>query len=712
MLREKVFFLSGVIALFLGNGVVFGQSKQELAEDIQAVSREIFELYDTSPGKAIALGRQYYDLAVESEVDSLIYQTSQWLDEFYWIQGMYDSSNYFIRAYTEQAQAMGLDEVVAKGYNNLGLTFQYLGNNTAAIEYLETALDMREKLGDEAGVASTLNNIGIAYMGGVVTDYDIAKGYIQRAVKIKLEQNLRDKLASSYINLWNIYVDERKFDSAGFMLDKALAIAGEVNNKGDYIATLASYGQHYIWLNDYDQAFNYLTQAKQMAIEEELTNEIPEVDQMLALLYSKQGKNEQALKLAKSFLKERPYRIQGYELISSIYADLGQFDSAYYFRQKSYIMLDSLSNSNLQNALVGMEMSAQATESRRRLEEKNQQLKAQNDLNLFLIIILCLVMLLVLVVFNRYNIKRKNTEELERRNREILDQKEEIETQKSILIEKNSQLEHAQHIIREQNDELTNINAKLEQKVRDRTVDLKDANDRLTIAIQDLDRFIYKTSHDIRGPLARLMGLCSLALLDVKDDQSLQYFNMLDITAKSLNRVLLRLITINEINNSKIKPEEISFEKVKEEVIQSMQRLDGYKDVTFDWNLPDATYESDYNIMLLIVNNLVENGVKYRNTSPRVESFVKVDLAYTEDALVIEVCDNGIGIDHEERTKLHLMFTKSVENYEITGLGLYLVKLSVDKLKGSIAMINHEEGYTCLRVTLPLEFKETRLPAV
>ena len=269
-------------------------------------------------------------------------------------------------------------------------------------------------------------------------------------------------------------------------------------------------------------------------------------------------------------------------------------------------------------------------------------------------------------------------------------------------------MEEAQHIIRNQNNELTNVNAQLEQKVRDRTADLNSANENLKIAIQDLDRFIYKTSHDIRGPLARLMGLCSLALLDVTDEKSVQYFSMLDITAKSLNSVLVRLITINEINNSKIKPEPVAFTKIREEVEQSIKRLEASKEVTLHWTTPEATYQTDYNLMLLIVGNLVENGVKFRNTTTREAAFVKVNIREENKHLVIDVEDNGIGIPEDEKGRLKKMFTKSVENYEISGLGLYLVKLSVEKLEGSVAMMEDEGGLTCIRVTLPLEYSNVR----
>ena len=80
----------------------------------------------------------------------------------------------------------------------------------------------------------------------------------------------------------------------------------------------------------------------------------------------------------------------------------------------------------------------------------------------------------------------------------------------------NAKLSEAKEVIQKQNAELENKNRELDIEVDKKTVDLARANQSLKQVNDELDNFIYKTSHDIRGPLASLKGMCNVALMDVK----------------------------------------------------------------------------------------------------------------------------------------------------------------------------------------------------
>src|SRR5690606_39433630 len=93
-------------------------------------------------------------------------------------------------------------------------------------------------------------------------------------------------------------------------------------------------------------------------------------------------------------------------------------------------------------------------------------------------------------------------------------------------------------------------NKDLDREVEKKTAELERVNLSHKQVNDELDNFIYKTSHDIRGPLASLKGMCNVAIMDVKDPLALDYFNKLDATAEKLNTILTRLLIINQINNS------------------------------------------------------------------------------------------------------------------------------------------------------------------
>ena len=166
-------------------------------------------------------------------------------------------------------------------------------------------------------------------------------------------------------------------------------------------------------------------------------------------------------------------------------------------------------------------------------------IKQSRDLNIAGAVIVLLTGLLVLVLqFGNRNIKRVN-----------------------------AKLSEAKEVIQEKNQELANKNKELDFQVEKKTADLARANSSLKQVNDELDNFIYKTSHDIRGPLASLKGMCNVALMDVQDPVALDYLKKLDSTAERLNSILTRLVIINQINNSKLTVERIDFESIVSDVM-------------------------------------------------------------------------------------------------------------------------------------------------
>src|SRR5690606_13860165 len=170
---------------------------------------------------------------------------------------------------------------------------------------------------------------------------------------------------------------------------------------------------------------------------------------------------------------------------------------------------------------------------------KEEALERQRRLNLAVVVIAILAALLIFVLFRSNQIKKRV----------------------------NTALTEAKSTIENQNKQLTSLNRNLEKMVDARTVELQVANEALKRVNDELDNFSYKTSHDIRGPLASLKGMCNVAIMDVKDQLALSYFTKLDATAERLNTILTRLLIINQINNSSASHELIDFKSIVEDVI-------------------------------------------------------------------------------------------------------------------------------------------------
>ncbi|MCX6296989.1 MAG: HAMP domain-containing sensor histidine kinase, partial [Bacteroidetes bacterium] len=96
-------------------------------------------------------------------------------------------------------------------------------------------------------------------------------------------------------------------------------------------------------------------------------------------------------------------------------------------------------------------------------------------------------------------------------------------------------------------------------------------------------------------------------------------------------------------------------------------------------------FHSNRFIIETIIQNLIENAVKYQNVNEP-ESFLKINISDHRDGIQIIVSDNGIGIDQSVQNKIFDMYFKGTESSKGSGLGLYLVKKCVEKLDGEIIL--------------------------
>ena len=293
----------------------------------------------------------------------------------------------------------------------------------------------------------------------------------------------------------------------------------------------------------------------------------------------------------------------------------------------------------------------------------------------------------------------KQNKILEGANHEILSQKSEIEKQNLLLKSKNNEISKAKQELDKKNEELLSINSSLEDKVAERTSSLKMMNDELINSNNELDLFIYRASHDLKGPIARLLGMTLLAKMDNKDEALKEYIELIEKGAVDINKVLNKLNNIHFINREIVNREEINFEKI---IKECETNLSNYID-SADLNItlvsePDFSLTSDTILMKIILENLLENSVFFSKTK-KVD--IAIDLHSTRKAIILSVEDNGLGIRKEQFDKIFDMFYRGSEKSKGNGLGLYLVRRAVQKLHGNITVESEEGKYSCFTISLP-----------
>jgi PAS domain S-box-containing protein len=230
---------------------------------------------------------------------------------------------------------------------------------------------------------------------------------------------------------------------------------------------------------------------------------------------------------------------------------------------------------------------------------------------------------------------------------------------------------------------------------------LKNTEEQLKAINQDLNTFVYKSSHDLKGPLSSIMGLTALANKEITDERALNYINMISQGAGRLDNILSDLLETIRIKEGEVILSEIEFEPIIDEVLHSLGHYEnfGRLDIQTGIKLTDKFY-ADKKILTSVIQNLFENAIKYQDTAKE-HSYVKLDISMENGYLWIIIKDNGLGIPEHAQDKIFNMFYRANLSSKGTGLGLYIVRSAIEKLGGRIEMKSEEGAGTEFYIKLP-----------
>ena len=286
---------------------------------------------------------------------------------------------------------------------------------------------------------------------------------------------------------------------------------------------------------------------------------------------------------------------------------------------------------------------------------------------------------------------------VEKAHSEIVYQKNEIENQRNLLMKKNKELTEAKVQLDDANDELKAVNSHLEEIVAERTDKLRETNEQLRISNHELETFIYRASHDLRGPIARLLGLTMVAKLDQNPD----YIIKIEENAVNMNRLLDKLTHIHWILKEKINIQPLHFQSFLEEVWQGIDLNGAATDIDLKCDFEKKTLiHSDETHLRIVLKNLLENSVIFRNK--KIKTKIECNLKKGRKQYIIEIQDNGIGISELHLPNIFKMFVKGSDQSKGNGLGLYLVEKAVQKLNGQVEVYSEFEKQTRITVYLPI----------
>jgi signal transduction histidine kinase len=257
------------------------------------------------------------------------------------------------------------------------------------------------------------------------------------------------------------------------------------------------------------------------------------------------------------------------------------------------------------------------------------------------------------------------------------------------------------------------FNETLEAKIDERTKELHDeiqfrkktedklkvSNRQLRKANVELDNFVYKVSHDLRAPIASVLGLVNLAKKENKFDTLRQYFDMVGRSAIQQDLFIKDILDISRNSRLMVDKKRIDWQKLISDTFDQLKYC--VKDKAIERKISitgKSSFYSDQRRIKVIFNNLISNAIRYSNGK---EPVIEIEVTINRTNADIMIADNGVGIDKRHQKKVFEMFYRATDTNAGSGLGLYIVKESVDKLNGEIDMVSDLGKGTKFLISLP-----------
>jgi signal transduction histidine kinase len=524
-------------------------------------------------------------------------------------------------------------------------------NYADAITYFNQSIELNQTINNASGIAKINSNLGMIYSD--LAQFEKSLAYFQRSLDYRLKHGDKSEIISTYINKGVVLNNLKKHEAAAADIEEALRLATEMNDAAQMKSCYGMLAETYEKAGNQERTMHYfnLYRTFHEMIQRNKVNEAKKETEaaQMQMLQTELEKKKQEIALLNS----------NRELALSE-EELKKLD------QEVRTLLDSNTKKELAISLLKREIELDEL----RISDVESKNNIQKTWTIISIIGFVGVLLIALLLYRNYTFKKK-----------------------------------VNHQLSEQNEEIKTLNENLEVQVAKRTLELQKTLIDLEKRNRDLDQFSHVISHNLRGPVASILGLGRIINRENHSDPlNYEIFNRLISAAQNLDSVVSDLSIILDVKgNLELPKEKIELSQL---VIQSEKLLvtDIQKSGLQISLLGEVTSVEGVKVYLeSILYNLISNTIKYASADrPPVMKITATN--HTNGKIkhqLISFTDNGIGISANDYDKIFQPYKRLSAKGSGKGLGLYLVKTQVEAMGGKVSVSSQEGEGTTFTIQLP-----------
>ncbi len=230
-------------------------------------------------------------------------------------------------------------------------------------------------------------------------------------------------------------------------------------------------------------------------------------------------------------------------------------------------------------------------------------------------------------------------------------------------------------------------------------------NNELGKVNRQMEKFLYSTSHDLRSPLTSILGLVNLMRMENKDPIIQDYVSKIEFSTFKLDRIIKDIMSFSRTTYQGTKSERIFFEALVWKSINNYRDNPNRRRVNFHVEtVGDFPFFSDTERIEIVLDNIIRNSIHFFDAN-KARPFIRVNIAVEMEQVKLNFIDNGIGIGQQHLDHIFDMFYKASHLSKGAGLGLFIVKETIEKLHGTIHFESEIGFGTLIRVCIPNDHK-------